>query len=780
MVAQKELFSDSARRWGASLLGHRFPADVLTNIDGVNVVVIDMYVDLTQIMVHLGTENKTWETLTIYADQVRVPSEYNGNPFVFQLVGKTCTIYAREIYCPQPSGSFLAYSNQFTFTCYARHITGGLYMFHIFQTNVLSINSGNAGVRVATNSVDEITDVKSIPRSELAFAKPLFWILHAAFNVARQLIRSHSSLAQDMLSWIIDITVGVSDFSELRSQSYVLHARSLQVSKDVHFVPYLTEAVYKNTAVQYLDIAKDYEDSFNQFEHSLDDTEQRLLFANAMLKSSAASKTYLDSLLHLSLKALDRAKKRKDDALDDVNEQRKAVESARGTFQIGVEEYKKQQEREAILQIITAVVTVAASVASIAAGNIGGAASAGAAVAGMAQAAESAQSAAKAASAMSKVVKVMEKLEKLFEVFEKLQTSYDAIKEATDAFEVANTHIDVSLPDQLTSDEELNEADWEVFILNVESMMEFAVSEGIDGASDYQRELKTLAIRSQAYVKLTSAVAEAENAYLRDLLARKNQDKTNDIVKDLQKNLLMNAHQNKMEQLLLWGQLLGFREWAITLINQQIQAFVYWALDVSTTRLEGEAKDDVMTLKARMANVERARITALTSFNPRPQNFYDITVDVGNYPGFLSNMHDYGKANYTVSLDEPAFRNYGRVRVSSIKVLINQGAVEDPVDPYVVLIKTSGTYLDRDASNTTFSFAGRIVKLGYSQHTDGRVVYGTEHSNADDDSGVDYFQPTVFTTWEVNATDIPDDNLDIKNITDVKLQFSGEAIILTN
>lgn len=588
-------------------------------------------------------------------------------------------------------------------------------------------------------------------------------------------MKSHTAVAEDMCAWIVASTTAGGDLVDLRGQSYVLHTRSVHVSKGLHVVPYLNEYMYKEAAEKYLDVAEDYEDAFDAFERSIADSSERQRFVEAMIAASTSTESYLDSLLDLAYTSLEDAISRREDALRDIQAQRTVVDQARSKFDTGVKEYKKNKEREAIFKVITAVAVVAVSVASVAAGNVGGAAIAGGAAEGAVGAAAGVKAAQEAVAAASKVAQVIQKMKKVFENLDQIKASFESIKAAADAVDAANVRIDVTIPVQ---DDELTEADWDVFSLNVESMMQFAVSEGIDGAADYQRELKIIAIRSKAYVEISNAVIEAHNAYLRDMLARNHQRDLGSIVTDLQNGLRTDKEHERLIQMLLWEQLLNLRGWAVTLIDNQIRAYKYWALDTDTARLEGEVKHDVKKMKTVLAEIERKRISALTSFNPQPQTFHDAVIDLGKKPAFLDTLTKKGKASYQVTLEEPVFRNFGRVRVTNVEVLINAEAIANPTKAYVVLIKTLGSYVDRDAKSNQFSFVGTPMKVGYSRDAGGEVVYESGNGNDNDVTGVQYFQPTVFTTWEVNFTDVLFANVDLTKISDVKLVLSGEAIIL--
>ena len=217
---------------------------------------------------------------------------------------------------------------------------------------------------------------------------------------------------------------------------------------------------------------------------------------------------------------------------------------------------------------------------------------------------------------------------------------------------------------------------------------------------------------------------------------------------------------------------LSMRLWLFLAFRGYADAFNYWALRPS--QVKASMVTPVAALRDGLANIAREYGDVLKTFNPAPQVFR-LRVAIpdtatGPYAGVVAALRTTRTASVAIPLNEPAFRNLGRVRLTSIRAWMN-GVVATEAQPVTVDIKTSNYFEDR-LRGASFAFSAAPVERAFQyagETRDERAI--TLDGSLEEETRFCLFQPTPFTQLTLGVADGA-----LTGLTDIILEFAGSAI----
>ena len=136
------------------------------------------------------------------------------------------------------------------------------------------------------------------------------------------------------------------------------------------------------------------------------------------------------------------------------------------------------------------------------------------------------------------------------------------------------------------------------------------------------------------------------------------------------------------------------------------------------------------------------------------------------------------KRQHVVSVEIPlnhkAFKDYDRVRVSEIKVLIRGYKTDSGW--LQVMIQNEGMLFDR-LNNEEFAFTGdTVAKIIQYKILKNKKIRSQVVGDINKNFERSFNSPTVFTTWNIKV--LPENNpgLDLSHVTSIELLFSGNLM----
>jgi len=426
-----------------------------------------------------------------------------------------------------------------------------------------------------------------------------------------------------------------------------------------------------------------------------------------------------------------------------------ALSEARIAFEKGVDEYKKDQTRKAVLAGAEAVAGITVGIAAIAVGQPEGTVAAAAKVGEAAKAAEqTAETVSKLAKITQKLIKVLEQLEKLKKSLEQVISVVQATKQATDVnskdyFQDVNFgHMDSDSDTQI-----LDNDYWDIFRLDAE----YALDDYrgiINGASELQKTLIELSIYGksmyQNYQALVKGMQELQRLELQGIDNRKDRQALEGYMDRLKSDISI----AETMQIIMFSRMLGMRSWLVTEIENQAAAFRYWSLsteelpNVSITSDQNELRDVLIKLN-------QARLNAIENFRPAPQTgIRSLQYTLNENPAIIEALRKRGQTYIPIYLGSEQFERDDRVRVMELKIYVNDDAVEAG-QKVIVSIETDGIYADRLHHNE-FRFSGDSFypRFDYKLEKGQKII--KSYARVAEEVEHYFFRPTPFTTWHLS------------------------------
>lgn len=576
--------------------------------------------------------------------------------------------------------------------------------------------------------------------------------LEGTFLYATALYDSDPAAAIPLLRWIQRATASWPEQQDLYLQCSALLCTVAKRTGNARFVPWLSKDVYDREAAAQLEAVRQFEDNYNTFYQANVSIEQRaeaarLMVANYRDAEEAARKvtTSIQTTLTDAATSVSYYENK-------ITEQRFAIDAATVLFQQGIARYQEQKKLEAGLAIAGAVVSFGVAAASAAFGVPDAKA-----LTGLAEAAKTAKLTKEAAETVEALSKMGENLKSMYESLDKI---VEAAKTLQEASELSNIPDDASSGD----DGSYDDSTWEIFRDRATALVKPAIDEKIDGARDYLLSLTSLAIYgkavNQARLNYLATGRELARHLLQQAVAKAQTIRMAKYVDDLEQGKAPN------EEMMRWilQRYNAVRRWIFVALQNHADAFRYWALKEPQIPFSAEQKAG--ELCQALAAVMRGDVDTLESFNPPPQDFRGYRVEITDraaLAAFVANR----RMVVPIGLDRKEFAKRDRVRLSAVRAWLEGAKADDTVR---VTIGAAGSFRDR-MRNATFEFTPAWplelefeYRLPKEVLTDG--AFASEYRPS-------FFEPTPFTSWTIA---LPDDSLDVAEVSKVVLEFEGNAI----
>ncbi|GAB0136277.1 hypothetical protein EsDP_00004584 [Epichloe bromicola] len=642
----------------------------------------------------------------------------------------------------------------------------------------MSFNDGKLEYEYEKKYMDSRSDeFKACLNTQLRIALVQFW--------------KNVSIAISLCSYVATMTTDQEYFNLLNTQAVALGqqlAGQALAGPDMSYAPVLTLARYKETTQNALNAATAFEIQFERFQDKKETAENQKMVWDAML---AQAKKETDARAGLRKSALGKyndSRATAEGCQKQFEDDNTALESRRTQFERGIEKWKHEQKLKAVFQIFKAVTTFAIGIATLCMGNPGGGAGA---VASAEKAVEAVAKAETIAGQVGKFLKsdTMKKLSKCVQALGKMCPQIQSIVDAVGKFELDHS-VNIPSMDIIsgTAKGDANAAaivavaSWDKWILESDDQMEFAVGEGIDGATEYRLQLRKHAINgkqlAQAQAESVKAGYEYVQAQIEVIVSQQQIDRLRKLRGEYQGQEAIFA----LVQSMLYDRAMALRTSVVLSLRNMTWAYRYWALAESTVVLDSrkalvEYQQDLSILISEMENADSRYASDFQPFN------YDIKSE--NLPvDFGTSMKDgiqgsdrtgsftlapggelasvfYEGWHYRLEGLDPTLRG----------ILPKPNAVKDGVAIVKLLITTSGIYADI-YKDKIFRFASppQIRRCSYELRPDGsrgktRVYPAFETQN--------HAEPTPFTQWKIRVLN-PDD-LMLDGLQGIDLQFSGHV-----
>lgn len=746
--------SDYRSMFAAAQAAANIPAAAETTSAGSTLAVRDLVVSLDTVIAAVAAAPRTPVFVHVFADVLEIPASVN-----WPLPPLALIIVARRVVAKAGSLLQLDYrtSPDPTILLYADEIEGRLAVeaFIPGSTSPQPVDLtqfASLGVRVSlAGGAVEQTPLPSIPEELLAFGGPLWMSFATNFEMASLLTESRPEVARGMLAWIYAAGSPSPLLREYALQSGALLAQ-LAVSKgSVRYVPALSASVYRESAAGFGDAAKQYESEYRFFSAQATSKEEWIASATNMQQSFALTDAFNRQLVAQAEANLAAAEGAVRDMRLRFALARVPLVSRRARFESGIEIWKRDQAISAAIGIITAVIAFGGAAGELAAGDPEGGAEA------VKQTEAAAKEGAKIAEAMAALTKVLKAGKEALEFVEKIRAASATIDVAAEGAGAAPAFNDVSA-----------QAEWEVFRLEADDALQFAVDESIEGAGEYRQGLDELSIYGKALAATQASLIDTAQELARLRLQTAVSTRMTQIIADSIETMKASEKPDQLMLHLLYARGQNVKRWLFIAVRNYVRAYQYWALrpsSVSPSILASASK-----LVEDLATTQRDYEDVLASFPAPPQKFGDdddgVAVELTD-ARLLDELRTTGATQFTLDVANGAFHGCDRVRISRVRVWLF-GANGDTQ----VQIGTPGVYRDR-LRNDSFLFTSAPLQRFFQYH-------GSPESGAKitldgavaDEQRFAFFEPTPFAQWTLSVNR----DLNLSGLSKIVMTFAGSAI----
>lgn len=766
------------------------------------IVVREMIVDMEKLNTDLANKSPLWNELEVYADVLIFPLSTQaygsdlGDNFAFKLGGvrnQKATFFARSIQIVEENGTFANFNKDTQLTIYTSEIIGGSLSISGLDGDLrnfaaLNLPEGAMGISI-TGSDTQAKEVWEVPSVIVAQGTPAYWLLESSFNVGSALMYELGELAGKILSWV-SLSAGFGNDPEMKHLA--LNAANLQgfvsqIQSDIPFVPKLSADIYKGVTTEYIKAASKFEEYFNGITAQASEQMDFSAYVNANKELFTDQADVDEKLIAQMRKNVDQSEKvllQNSEKLKDLVKYQGALYVARQAFKDGIEKYKEEQKRKAIIGVCMAVFEVGGSLAAMAAGDE---AAAGTAVKGVEATAKAAEAAAETVSKIKKLVDAVKKIakviKKLADLVQKLKAAQEAIESLTKAKDLKVSDFTKGIEVKPKDDEIFDNAYWDVFTINVTEILS-PYKDDIDGASGYLEQLRYLAVYGKALYansltlvsfrqKLFKLVLEAE-------VTKNQQARLEALVADEKTE----AEHLQMMKVIGYQNLLRVKGRLIFYMSEWIAAYRYWAVspNLPSENLPSLA-NTVAELQEKLGNIAALRADALKQFEPEPAPMnIAFTIDE---PGLIEQLRKTRELSFIISPDDPIFqleehvekghpaKVWGRTRVNSVRAYLNDEAIPDPNMQIKLEITTSSHYYDRYTDTGLLEYVADSKSVEkYFEYMKSDQSHPTGDGKLPPEFEYDYFEPTAFTTWNIKILNRME-TLNVDKLDAVTLHLRG-------
>ena len=734
----------------------------------------DLQLSLPEVIAKGQADGREATLFSLFADVVRVPAAVS-----MTIVSGGLFLVARRIELEASITLDLRQATLARVAFVAQEVSGPLLVTVIDAAGErqLDLTPGAEVGRMltVTNGVAVVTDVASLQAS-YDWDSPLRGVLTAILQYGSAAFDSHPDVARQMFTFVMRVSKGVDAATDLSAQSAALLAALNTTSGSLAFVPYLSQEVYGDQAKAFADAALSYEEQRRVYVASSGDAARMREAGGLMLARYKDAVTFNTALLNQAKDNLALAQSAAITAKQAVILQTDASDTAAIGFQFSSKIWAREQAIEAAFEVISAIMQVVGSVALMAGGDEAAGASAAKGVAGAAKAGgavgEAAAKASDVITAAKAVNNVVDGLVTLKGAGETIGKLIEAIPKIIAAVETSQSAAEMASIDLPAASLASTDPQWDVFLIDCGTMLTPAVDAGVPGAADYLGALQKLVVYAKAAMAAQAAVVTAGQEVLRLSLQKYLDEAQRDRIQVYMTNLETDVSAADALGEIFFARELSMRLWLFLAFRGYADAFNYWALRPS--QVKASMVTPVAALRDGLANIAREYADVLKTFNPAPQVFrMRVAIPdtaTGPYAGVVAALRTTRTASVAIPLDEPAFRNLGRVRLTSIRAWMN-GVPATEAQPVTVDIKTSNYFEDR-LRGATFAFSAAPVERAFQYagavRDEGAI---TLDGSLEEETRFCLFQPTPFTQLTLGVADVA-----LTGLTDIILEFAGSAI----
>lgn len=757
-----------------------------------------MYLDLGVIKEALRAADAQPLLTTIYADVLNIPSGLS-----WRLRNQNLAIFARRIeaganvqfnldFRDNTSASLVIFANELSQDLAAIAVTGK----NVYTPFTLSAAGLPQGVQFLYQDGAPAMQARSRAQGMQLSPSDLFvQALSTEFSFASLLYDQQPALALAMFTWIKDWAGESPELLDmfLRSSSLVaiLSGQVNAQKNGAAFVPYLTQQVYTDMAAAFVAEAQQYERDYLALGGEQVVTDSTIGLANTLLDNQVYQNEYLAQLLGQAQANHRNAVLAAQAAKVSFNKAQRGAVTAKIDFEtIGIPQWETQQIIQAVISLGTAAITFGVGIAGMLVGDeAAGAASASAAITTAKTVANAAETESHVATMAKELAEVMSELQTMVDALNNITEFSKAVVEAADDVANAQSYADdMKQMDVGTGGADLSATyQWQIYQLKADAALKDPVELGVPYADELKVAVDCVAIYGQKLAAAQLAVLKAGQNYaslqLQKELATAQQARLTQYVAAMEKEQALNA---TMMQL-FYHRYLDAKASLFVAIQGYRASYFYWALEPST--IAPRLIDDVGTMDAGIKDLTAVALdkaNALDKFFPAPQTLRSAHVIIDDAE-VLEALRKNGYATWTIPIDETTFSHYDRVRLTRVRVWLEN--VKPKASGLIhVQLTTGGGYLDR-FQNVPYQFTSRPLRRDFAYRVSDKHsgdspewrfddgTYGSVVVDGSVDSEVSYayFEPTPFAQWTVSIKSF-NAGIDLSPLTKITMEFAGSVI----
>ncbi|MCG7498045.1 hypothetical protein MHO82_14335 [Vibrio sp. Of7-15] len=596
-------------------------------------------------------------------------------------------------------------------------------------------------------------------------------VFNKSFDMATQVFSQSPETSLALLDWIETIMRKSSNIvkadpllSDLYLQALAFKQFVYFSGKDSNYVPYLDHQLYKDKYEAYIDAMVTFQDQYDIVTNQSNSEDDKL-------QSATLAAAQISDVINAEKAIIDRTQTNIDKINDRLlavkaqyDEQDRKVLAAKTQYLIGVDKWKRKQELNAALSIFKAIAELGSAVSGIFTGNLSG----------INDVTE--QLTTEVPDAITKAKNLVTNIKSLTSVIDSITKTVGGIASLTNEVKgkivqdkIANAvdGFNFTVP----SIDESNTA-WDAMLIELRSNLRYADSLGIVGARAFLVELEKQVLFGKA-VNATQLRLVTEQSKLIDMVvtaevSKNQQARLDEMISQIHSKQASIAQVERE----LSRALNHFKRPIYVALSSYSHAFKYWALKDSevTPSLEKSYLD----YKLDLATIEDEYLRALESFQPTP---HDFTIDniIIDDPETIAEFADSGVVNFSIASDESKFCRFDRVRINTIRVML-EGENLPYGDDYYLSITNTGNYLDR-YQGEEYEFSALPLSRAFYYRLDdaqnNQVSIITDGAVAKQLSFV-YFEPTPFTTWSARLQN--HEYYSLNSVERIRVTFKGIGI----
>ncbi|KAI8959809.1 hypothetical protein F5Y11DRAFT_331864 [Daldinia sp. FL1419] len=626
--------------------------------------------------------------------------------------------------------------------------------------------------------------------------------LDTQLRVALSLFWSHTPIAISICSYVAAATTSPALYPQTNAQAVALGqqlAAQAMTGPEMGYAPVLKIDQYLPTVRDALKAVSAFDDQYQRFQDKEQDVDQIIDAWSLMLKST---QTQLARDKNLSSSAWDKYQ----DACtvvarcqEQLSVDNRQVGDAASTFSAGLNAWYAKTYLKATFYAISGIVKFANGLGVISLGfesDFGDAAGdLGSAIDLVITAENESDESGKSipSATLRNLSDCMQALESLYPSTEKLVVGMRELEN--------NPNADIPFFDKITGSADgdvdsraiVTLAAWETWSLDADAQLNYAIEQGIDGASDYQVALRKQAVNGKALAQAQAQAIKAGHEYAQAVLevVACNKDAAN--LKELLKQYQGNKEQYALAEAKFYNRVLAIRTSLVIQMQKLVWAYKYRALADSSVVLDSQKETidfqaDLLILDQEIQTADEKYATDYQPFEYKLPS-KELPVNYGNLmiQGLQGDSHS---ASFTLAptLNPKASDSFATVfndgshfRLEGLETIL-QGVVPRPdalnngVGKVDIDISTSGVYADIQG-NKIFHFTSlaRQVRLSYEIAEDGTVLDTLVHAIFPTQ---EHAEPTPFTQWTIKLRN--PEVLDLSGLTGVELHWKGNARFESN